>query len=729
MKDIAKALVYGGIFLVPCIVLIISNSLFFPFITGKNFTFRIIVEVIFAAWIILALYDVQYRPKFSWIGAGFLALLTVMFFANLFGQHPLQSFWSNFERMEGYVTLVHTFMYMIVVGSVLKTEKLWSRFFLTTIGVAVVLSLYAFAQLSGNIEIRQGGVRLDGTLGNSAYMAIYMLFHVFITFFMLLRTESRPMRYVYGALALLFIYLLVQTATRGTILGLVGGSFVMVAYMALFAKEYPRVRIFAVRGIIAIVAIVALFITFKESAFIQNNLHLQRIASISLSEATNRFNIWGMAFQGVKERPVLGWGQSNYNYVFNKYYKPELHGQEAWFDRVHNIVMDWLIAGGVLGLIAYLSILASAVYYLFFRPLFKKEDTTFSVVERGVLIGLLAGYTVHNVFVFDNIVSYIFYGTILAYIHSRVGVSMPRVDGWKIDTRVIEQVAVPVMGVILFVTVYYVNIPGIQAAGDVIDAFRTQDPVVMLDSFDRALARNSFGTQEIREQLTQRVQGVLQTPQLPQEIKDRAAARVEEELLKQIEEKPGDARIEVFVSSFYRMQGNLDKAIEHLAKARELSPQKQIIIFEQGFAHIQRQEYAKATEFFKQAFELGPQFMESRVLYAMSAVYSDQLGLIDELIKTEEEKIAFAMHESTIQAVYQKKMYKRLIEMFNIQVTRKPEDAQVRTNLAFIMNESGDTQGAIAVLKKAGEDIPSFKTQAEQFISSLTGATVPIQVQ
>ena len=56
-----------------------------------------------------------------------------------------------------------------------------------------------------------------------------------------------------------------------------------------------------------------------------------------------------MAFEGVKERPILGWGQSNYNYVFNKYYRPELLEGEAWFDRVHNIVMDWLIAGGIIG--------------------------------------------------------------------------------------------------------------------------------------------------------------------------------------------------------------------------------------------------------------------------------------------------------------------------------------------------------------------------------------------
>ncbi len=727
MKDIAKGLVYIGIFAIPFIPLIISNSLFFPFITGKNFTFRILVEIIFAFWIILALYEPQYRPKFSWIIASFSALLVVMFFANLFGQYPLQSFWSNFERMEGYVTLAHTFVYLLVLGSVLTSQKLWDRYFLTTIGVAVILSFYAFAQLSGNIVINQGGWRLDGTLGNSAYMAIYMLFHVFITLFMFLRTPRIGMRYMYGALILLFIYLLVQTATRGTILGLVGGSFVMVTYVALFAREYPVMRKFAIWGIVGIIALVGLFVTYKESSFIQNNPYLQRIASISLKEATNRFNIWGMAFQGVKERPILGWGQSNYNYVFNKYYRPELHGQEAWFDRVHNIVMDWLIAGGIVGAIAYFSILASAVYYLFIRPMLQKEDTTFSVVERGVLIGLLAGYTIHNVFVFDNIVSYIFYGTILAYIHARVGHPVPLIENKKINNQITEQITIPVVVVSLVLVVYFVNVPGIQAAGDIIKAFRTQDPKEMLTWFDTALAHNSFGNQEIREQLTQKVQGLLQSKDVPETIKQEAFKRVEEELLKQAEEKPGDARVHVFISSFYRMTNNLDRAVEQLEIARSLSPRKQLIIFEQGIAQLQKREYTKATEFFKEAYDLGPQFNEPRVFYAMSAVYSGQLGLVDELIQTPDQKVAFALNDLAIQAVYTAKMYPLLIEMFKIQIEQKPTDPQVRTNLAYILDESGDTEGAVAVLDTAAKEIPSFAEQAKQFSASLLNKKDPIE--
>lgn len=43
--------------------MIVSSSLFFPFITGKNFGFRIIVEIVLVLWLVLALRDPAYRPK------------------------------------------------------------------------------------------------------------------------------------------------------------------------------------------------------------------------------------------------------------------------------------------------------------------------------------------------------------------------------------------------------------------------------------------------------------------------------------------------------------------------------------------------------------------------------------------------------------------------------------------------------------------------------------------
>src|SRR5688572_14827432 len=105
-NKILRYIAIGGIFLIPFVPLIISPSLFFPFITGKNFAFRIIVEIIFFAWLILALRDSAYRPKVSWISYALLFFLAVVGIADIFSENAFKSFWSNFERMEGYVTLL-----------------------------------------------------------------------------------------------------------------------------------------------------------------------------------------------------------------------------------------------------------------------------------------------------------------------------------------------------------------------------------------------------------------------------------------------------------------------------------------------------------------------------------------------------------------------------------------------------------------------------------------------
>jgi tetratricopeptide (TPR) repeat protein len=319
-------------------------------------------------------------------------------------------------------------------------------------------------------------------------------------------------------------------------------------------------------------------------------------------------------------------------------------------------------------------------------------------------------------------VSYIYYGTILAFIHARVGTEWKSVISWKADTRVIEQVAVPVVGVALIATLYFVNVPGIRAAGDIIDGFRATTPEGMMEAFDRALAHNSFGNQEIREQLTRRAQDVVFNQATPDATKATLIEKVESELLKQIEEKPGDARAHVFIASFYRSLSTpeaLDKAIAQLEIARSLSPKKQQIIFEQGLAYLQKQDFERSLEYFKEAYELDTTYNDARVFYAMGGIATGRFGIMDEVIVDEGQKNAFYMNDLVVQVAYNAKQFALLKTIFEYRIEKNPEDPQIRTNLAYIMNESGDTAGAIEVLKKAGEDIPSFKAQADQFMTDI----------
>src|SRR3989344_205278 len=148
----------GGIFLIPFVPLIIASTdvfpylisnLFFPYITGKNIAFRAIVEVLTAGWLVLVILDKRYLPKKSLIVYAVSAFLVVMSLATVFGVDPYRSFWSSFERMEGLVTYIHLYLFFILLGVFLQSEKLWRWFFHTSIGISLVMSAIALSQLLG----------------------------------------------------------------------------------------------------------------------------------------------------------------------------------------------------------------------------------------------------------------------------------------------------------------------------------------------------------------------------------------------------------------------------------------------------------------------------------------------------------------------------------------------------------------------------------------------------
>lgn len=724
MIDFLKVLVFGGLFAVPFLTIYVENNYFFPYITGKNFWFRIIVDIVFIAWFVLAMAEVRFRPKWSWLLGGFGMLLVVMFFANLFGVHPPSSFWSNFERMDGYITLVHVFLYFIVIGSVLTTRKLWSYFLHTSLAVAFFVSLFGLAQYGGMIEAYKGN-RIDSWLGNPAYLAIYLFFHTYIAAWLLVDAKTIQRRLMYALLMALFIFALFQTGTRGTVIGMGVGLLTTASYIALFGARFKEFRSYAIGTFaILLLGVGALFIA-KDTAYVQESVSLSRIANINLSQDLQiRGRIWGLAWEGVQERPLLGYGQSNFNYVFNEYYDPALYGQEQWFDRVHNIIFDWLITGGFLGLAAYLSIFLAAAWYLFLRPLLR-EDDSFTVLERGVLIGILAGYFTHNFVVFDNIVSYIFFAVILGLIHSRVATPIKGLAEWKIDRTLVGQIIAPAAAAVAVTIIYLVHVPGMQAAGDIIDAFRSPDPVVQMAAFERALSRDSFAKQEIVEQFAQRAMAVSADPKVSDEIKKEYLSKAESALNDLVKFKPGDARVHVFYGSYYRTIGNIQGAAEQMAIARALSPKKQSIITQQGFIALTAGQNEVGRDFFKEAFLLDERNVSAREYYAASLFYTGQNDEAIALVDSDATRARFAVSDFIVSAANRAEAYDFLVELFKTRVEVQREVPQNWATLAYLYYKVNDNNNAIAVLEEAKGVIPTFIPTAECLVDNIKNGRSP----
>lgn len=373
MNTLRKALlgvIRTCLFIVPFIPLYVSRVLFFPYITGKAFIFRTLVEIAFAAWIVLVLFWKEYRPRTSPLLYAFCAFVVVITLASIFGVNPLRSFWSNFERMEGLLMHLHLFAYFLVAAHVFRKQD-WFIFFNLFVVAGLGQNIVASLQKMGYLASPQSGARTDGTIGNATYVAAYSTFVFAITLLLFLRTKVRWARAWYGFMAFFTLLAIYFTATRGAALAFFVGALVSgILYVILWKGKAPRDQRYkkiVIGALIFLVVAAGLLRAFKESSFVRGSDVLSRFASISLSEGKSRFLIWNMGLQGFKERPILGWGLENYNVIFAKYYDPRLYAQEPWFDRSHNIVFDWLINAGILGFAAYVGIFVAALFLFWKR--------------------------------------------------------------------------------------------------------------------------------------------------------------------------------------------------------------------------------------------------------------------------------------------------------------------------------------------------------------------------
>jgi len=392
INNLPKIIIWLSLAVILFSPLYLNSQLFFPFITTKTFAFNIAVEVMFLTWLFLCFKDNKYQLKFN-IAVILMAIyLLLTLISSLLGDYFYRSFWSNNERSEGLVLLLHLFVFLLVLTNFFKKFKDWLYIFDLFFLASLLVGLYAlgqFFQLSW-LPISTSGLRLAGTIGNAGYMAGYMIFGVFFGSVLFFNRPNFYFKFYYLTVIILEIFIIFNTYTRGGILALVFVGLVFILYFLFYyfpVQDGSRARgrlgawdgkILKISGVIIIASLITLstwLFLNKDADFVKNHELLQRIASISTRSTTaqTRLMAWNSAYQGFKERPIWGWGYENFYQPFDKYFNPRMYedvGSVVWFDRAHNIIFDRLVSGGLLGLLSYLSLLFLPLYYLWRHYLF-----------------------------------------------------------------------------------------------------------------------------------------------------------------------------------------------------------------------------------------------------------------------------------------------------------------------------------------------------------------------
>lgn len=737
-----------GLWLLPFLPLYVSGSMLFPFITGKNFAFRIATEIIFAFWVGLAVARPEYRPRLTPLFNIVSAFVAIVFLADVFSPHPYRSFFSNYERMEGFMMLGHMYLYFMMLTSVFKTRRDWMVFFHASLAASIVACYFGLLQKLGYRVSIQGGFRVDSTIGNPTYFAAYLLFHVWLLAILIYDYRNVWWRAaLYTAILVFELVIIYFTATRGVVLAFALAVPPMLGALVYFwdrivappPASWHAGRKIAAGLLVLSLAVPLLFWSIRKTDVVQANPALQRLTNYSFREGTiqDRMLIWNMSFKGVLERPILGWGQENYYLVFQKYFDPGLYAAEPWFDRSHNVFLDWAVHAGLLGLGAYLGVLGVAIWRIW-RAMRRDRAIFFTGLA---LFGLFATDFFQKIFVFDNFTSYLLFFAFLAYSgymsaprgEADAASPLSREAPSRHNTRQTPYGAVAAAGMLALVAVWgwWANVKPMRESRKLIGALqltRSNANVVAVEAaFRDVLAERSFGDTEAREQLGNLARDIAGNPQGAPEERKRFTDFALSELRKETD-RPAAADVKhlLFILSILNRALPLDPAAyrgeaEAVAqKILERSPTKQIAYFEVAQFYLNENKLGPALDLMERAWRLEPRFQHAGRYAWTLAVLAKKQELIAEIkrVLPPDAFEDFALIDIA-KAYQQVGDFAGAMELYALLVKKAPANAQYHATYAALLANAGKAAEARAEVEAAIRLDPAFEKEGRQFLRTI----------
>lgn len=351
MKKTPFILRSGVIFLIFIIPFFFVPQTYNAFELQKVILFRITVEILFAIYVFWSISRKKPIVKWGLLEWIFLVFLGLMYLSSFFGADFSQSFLGEYYRGQGFFTLIHYFLFFLIISGSREFGLESRDLFLAVSSSAVLLASVAVIQfilynLGFDVGLFNG--RYHVVFGNPNFFGAYL--GVAVSFVSDI-----------FALALLFMGVILSGSRGALLAGLLGfGAMCYLSYLRGISK-----KVLAALGAVLILALGIFF-----------------YANSRVSVYENRGTIWEVGFRAFMKRPILGWGLENFEYAYNA----SLMQGETWLkgvrvDKAHNEILEVMVSGGVLGLLAYLSLLT-----VFFKEAFKILR-----IDKGLGVFLISG--------------------------------------------------------------------------------------------------------------------------------------------------------------------------------------------------------------------------------------------------------------------------------------------------------------------------------------------------
>ena len=377
----------------------------FPFINYSSFLYggsstRALNLVIFAGFLGVALGIWLFRKSasLSLVKSPLFIALALYFVAltlsGILGLDFSTTFWSVATRMTGLWYFLSLGFLMLLLFALMSDEARQHRLILVVI---LSTALYSVLSIFGHDGYNLIGKQYVGgafTFGNTTFAAMYLFGALLLAIYYLFQSEHK--KWWMYALPIVIIFnpiIISRNVFFGDMWhGIMGEarstfyvillSFLMLGVLWLIAKIKDAHK--KAQASYALFALGLLFACLASFSLLSHGGYLREAY---LREATAaRPLVWEMSEKAIAAQPFLGYGADNFQRVFEKYYDNRLlqseYGNEAWFDRAHNVFIDQLVDNGFVGLLAYFAVYLVTILALIYTALNAavKRDRIFAAV-------------------------------------------------------------------------------------------------------------------------------------------------------------------------------------------------------------------------------------------------------------------------------------------------------------------------------------------------------------
>lgn len=663
-----------------------STDFLYSFSFLRNSLFRVIVYLLLFIYILLFSLNRSYRPR---ITSAFVVLLLLFFtfsLSALVNGSLLNSFWGDMLRMDGLFSFGHYIIFVLVVSSVFRTFNDWQKVFQMILWVSFISAFFAFSQFIQHPLLIEsaGGSRISSTFGNVSYYAFFQTIGFFLSLYVAVHPrlrqlslliwffvladialivveayshlyvhQSSVLRQLVGNLYLLIVWLWPQfwllrfrLANKPWQRWIAVGSMLLLQLAAIWFSGARTALIATIIGLLAVSVIWLLMsslsyrvklISLSIAAFVTVVITILKWSSVATIAHTlaeyNSFNdrlvVWGISWRAFLNKPFIGWGPENFLLAFNHFYDDQLFRSGVspiWYDKAHNIFIQYAVDGGGIALIGFLILWILIVRS--FRHLWIQRPA--ERVAWSVLAVLGAVYSILGLFYFDTINNQVFFYIILAYIWSREAELNHTVKKYGLPLRVpfgrpIFFSLITIISILFTYNFYFDTIVANYAFSKELKSMRPDISAATPDKLSllrmQAAKAPTLGKSELRYQYVLLVSDLitygtgLTKDQLLDEI--RSAESV---LKKNISKRPSDLETYVQLCNFYLLAGRVDavyweRGLSIAQQIQEDNPERTQFLYLVGQMNLALGRAEVGLEAFHQAALRRPDVMDTHIQY------------------------------------------------------------------------------------------------------------------